>query len=121
MGKMAEQRWWSEGEDWNRVVAVWEVIDSDNKIYLISLNKQLYKEKRANKQNMWNNESDLSNLLSWPIISKSTIYNITVKPQYAIMVHCGFKYCGLITHHSSSQLGNSMSSAHYGLAQPSMH
>jgi hypothetical protein len=36
------------------------------------------------------------------------------------MVCHGFEYCGLIAHHSSSQLGNSMSPALYGLAQPSV-
>jgi hypothetical protein len=42
------------------------------------------------------------------------------KACHEIMVHHGFEYCGLIAHHSSSRLGNSMSPALYGLAQPSV-
>jgi hypothetical protein len=33
------QRWQSEGEDGNRAVVEWEIIDSDNEIYLMILNK----------------------------------------------------------------------------------
>jgi hypothetical protein len=37
-----------------------------------------------------------------------------------ITVHHGFEYCSLIARHLSSRLGNSMSPALYGLAQPWM-
>jgi hypothetical protein len=36
MGKVVEQRQQSEGKDGNRAIAVWEIIDSDNEIYLTS-------------------------------------------------------------------------------------
>jgi hypothetical protein len=39
IGEVVEWRWQSIGEDGNRAMAVWEIIDSDNKIYLMSLNK----------------------------------------------------------------------------------
>jgi hypothetical protein len=39
-----------------------EIIGSDNETYLMSLNKELSKEKRENEQNMQNNQSYLSNL-----------------------------------------------------------
>jgi hypothetical protein len=51
MGEAAEQRWQSEGEDGNRAVAAQESVNSDNEIYLMSLNEYLCKEKRENKQN----------------------------------------------------------------------
>jgi hypothetical protein len=37
MDKVVEWRWQSEGEDRNRAVAAWEIINSNNKIYLMSL------------------------------------------------------------------------------------
>jgi hypothetical protein len=37
--EVVEQRRQSKGEDGNRAIAVWEIIDSDNKIYLMILNK----------------------------------------------------------------------------------
>jgi hypothetical protein len=61
MGEVAEHRWRSEGEDKRRAVASQEIIHSDNEIYLMSLNKQLCKEKRENKQNARNNQSYLYN------------------------------------------------------------
>jgi hypothetical protein len=39
IGKSAEQRQQSEGDDGNGAVATWEIIDSNNEIYLMSLNK----------------------------------------------------------------------------------
>jgi hypothetical protein len=39
MGEVVEQRWQSKGEDRNRAMAAREIIDSNNKIYLTSLNK----------------------------------------------------------------------------------
>jgi hypothetical protein len=41
-------------------------------------------------------------LVSWPIISKSIIYNFMIKASHKIMVYHRFKYCGLITYYSSS-------------------
>jgi hypothetical protein len=35
----AKQRWQSEGEDGNRAMAAWEIVDSNNEIYLMILNK----------------------------------------------------------------------------------
>jgi hypothetical protein len=58
--------------------------------------------------------------LSWSIISKSMIYDFMIKASCKITVHYGFKYCGLITHYSSSQFGNSMSPTLYGSAQCSL-
>jgi hypothetical protein len=71
-------------------------------------------------QSMGTTYRRLGNLVSWPVISKSTIYDFTIEASYEIMVHYGFEYCGLITHHSSSRLGNCMSPALYGLVQPSI-
>jgi hypothetical protein len=39
MDKVAEWRWQSEGKDGNGAMVAWEIVDSDNEIYLISLNK----------------------------------------------------------------------------------
>jgi hypothetical protein len=39
MGEAVEQRWQSEGKDGNRAVVSREIIDSDNEIYLMILNK----------------------------------------------------------------------------------
>jgi hypothetical protein len=39
MGKAAEWRRRIEGEDGNRAMAAQEIIDSNNEIYLMSLNK----------------------------------------------------------------------------------
>jgi hypothetical protein len=39
MGDAVERRWQSEDEDGNRAMAAQEIIDSDNEIYLMSLNK----------------------------------------------------------------------------------
>jgi hypothetical protein len=39
MGKAVGQRWQSGGKDGNRAIVVWKIIDSNNKIYLMSLNK----------------------------------------------------------------------------------
>jgi hypothetical protein len=38
MGKAAEQSWRSEGEDGNAAMVAQEIVDSDNEIYLMSLN-----------------------------------------------------------------------------------
>jgi hypothetical protein len=50
------------------------------------------------------------------------VYDLRIydKASCEITVHRGFEYCGLIAHHSSSRLGNSMSATLYGLAQPSV-
>jgi hypothetical protein len=37
--EVAERRQWSEGEDGNRAVAAREIVNSDNEIYLMILNK----------------------------------------------------------------------------------
>jgi hypothetical protein len=37
--EVAKWRWQSEGKDGKRAVAGWEIIDSDNEIYLMILNK----------------------------------------------------------------------------------
>jgi hypothetical protein len=37
--EVVEQRWQSKGKDGNRAIEVWEIIDSDNEIYLMILNK----------------------------------------------------------------------------------
>jgi hypothetical protein len=39
MGEAVEGRQRSKGEDGNMAIVVWEIVDSDNKIYLMSLNK----------------------------------------------------------------------------------
>jgi hypothetical protein len=39
MGEAVEQRPRSEGEDGNGAMAAWEIVDSDNEIYLTCLNK----------------------------------------------------------------------------------
>jgi hypothetical protein len=39
MDEVAEQRWQSKGEDGNRAMEAWEIVDSENEIYLIILNK----------------------------------------------------------------------------------
>jgi hypothetical protein len=39
MGEVAEQRWQGEGKHGNRAIAAWEIADSNNEIYLRSLNK----------------------------------------------------------------------------------
>jgi hypothetical protein len=39
IGEAAEGRRRSEGEDANRAMGVWEIIDSDNEMYLTSFNK----------------------------------------------------------------------------------
>jgi hypothetical protein len=49
----------------------------------------------------------------------SMIYDSTIEASREITVHHGFEYCGLITHHSSSRLGNSTSPTLYSLAQHS--
>jgi hypothetical protein len=41
-------------------------------------------------------------IVSRPVISKSTIYDFTIKASCEITVHHGFEYCGLIARHSSS-------------------
>jgi hypothetical protein len=61
MGKVAEWRWQTEGENRNRALVAQEIIDSNNEIYLMSLNKSRCKEKRENKQNMRDNQSCLYN------------------------------------------------------------
>jgi hypothetical protein len=42
-------------------------------------------------------------VLSRPVISKSTIYDFTIKASRAITVHRRFEYCSLIARHSSSR------------------
>jgi hypothetical protein len=44
--EVVEWRWQSEGKDGNGAMAVQEIVDSNTKIYLIILNKELCKEKR---------------------------------------------------------------------------
>jgi hypothetical protein len=39
MAEVVERRRRSEGKDGNGAVAVWEIIDSSNKMYLMILNK----------------------------------------------------------------------------------
>jgi hypothetical protein len=39
IGEAVEQRWQSKGEDGNRAIIVWEIVDSNNEIYLMSSNK----------------------------------------------------------------------------------
>jgi hypothetical protein len=39
MGEVAERRRSSEGKDGNGAMVAWEIIDSDNEISLMSLNK----------------------------------------------------------------------------------
>jgi hypothetical protein len=36
MGEAVERGWRSEGEDGNRAMTAWEIVDSDNEIYLTS-------------------------------------------------------------------------------------
>jgi hypothetical protein len=39
MDEVAERRGQSEGQDRNRAMAAWEIVDSNNEIYLMILNK----------------------------------------------------------------------------------
>jgi hypothetical protein len=51
MGKVVEWRQQSEGQDRNRAIVAWEIIDSDNEIYLMSFKQITMQREKRNKQN----------------------------------------------------------------------